>query len=136
MEKRRFSRVFFMTDVVVTSGATTTEAQETDLSLGGIYVRTPHRIPVYETVEVRIVMPEADSPCSISARAVVVRHDDQGMGLASRSMDFESFFILTQLVSEALGDRTRAAREVLDFLQNPPGDEERPFPSGDLSQQA
>ena len=100
----------------------------TDLSLGGMYVRTPHRVPVYETVDVRIVIPEADPPCSITARARVVRHDDQGMGLAFRSMDLESFFILAQLVSEGLGDRSKAAREVLDFLQNPPGDEERPSP--------
>ena len=126
MEKRRFSRVSFTADVVVTSGATTTEAQATDLSLSGMHLRTTRRSPLQETVEVRIVVPEADPPCSITARAVVVRHDDQGMGLAFRSMDIESFFTLTQLVAKALGDRSRAAREVLDFLQNPPGDEERP----------
>jgi len=41
-------------------------------------------------------------PSSLTASALVVRWDDQGMGLVFTSMDFESFFILTRFVSEGL----------------------------------
>lgn len=120
MEQRRFSRIAFTADVCITARGTTIEARTTDLSLGGMRLSTPGRIPVQETVDVLIAVPETCPPCSISARAVVVRHDDQGMGLAFSGMELESFFTLARLVSAGLGDQTRGARELLDFLRSPP----------------
>ncbi len=126
MEQPRFSRITFKADAVITSEATAIAARTTELSLEGTYVRTPQRIPLNATVEVRIVASATDPQCSISARAVIARHDDQGMGLAFNAMEFESFFVLARLVSEGLSDRSRAARELLDFLHNPPGNTENP----------
>jgi c-di-GMP-binding flagellar brake protein YcgR len=123
MDRRRFSRIAFKVEVVVSWGATALAAQTADLSLGGIYLTTPLRIPLNERVDVRITSPEGCSPRALTARALVVRHDDRGMGLVFTNMDFESFFALTQFVTEGLGDRTRSAREVLDFLSHPPGEE-------------
>jgi len=123
MDKRRFSRITFKVDMTVTWGSTTVAAQTVDLSLGGVYLTTPLRIPLHERVDICITVPKGFSPSSLTASALVVRWDDQGMGLVFTSMDFESFFILTRFVSEGLGDRTRSAREVLDFLSHPPGDE-------------
>ena len=123
MDKRRFSRIPFKVDVTVTWGSTTVAAQTVDLSLGGVYVTASLKIPLQERVDVRVTAPKGFSPSSLTASALVVRRDDQGMGLVFTSMDFESFFILTRFVSEGLGDRTRSAREVLDFLSHPPGDE-------------
>jgi hypothetical protein len=123
MDRRRFSRIAFKVEVVVSWGATALAAQTVDLSLGGIYLTTPLRIPLQERVDVHITAPEGFSPRALTARALVVRHDDRGMGLVFTSMDFESFFALTQFVTEGLGDQTRSAREVLDFLSHPPGEE-------------
>ena len=123
MDKRRFSRITFTVDVVVSWGATAIAAQTANLSLGGVYLTTPLRIPLNERVGVRITSPEGCSPRSLTASALVVRHDDEGIGLVFTGMDFDSFFTLTRLVSQGLGDRTRSAREVLDFLSRPPGDE-------------
>jgi c-di-GMP-binding flagellar brake protein YcgR len=120
VEQRRFSRIAFTADVRITAGGTTIEARTTDLSLGGMRLSTPERIPEQETVDVLIAVPETCPPCSISARAVVVRHDDQGMGLAFSGMELESFFTLARLISEGLGDQARGARELLDFLRSPP----------------
>jgi len=123
MERRRFSRVSLTADVVLTWGSITGAAQTVDLSLAGVSLVTPLRIPLHEKVDVRITAPEGSSPRSLTAGARVVRHDVQGIGLVFTGMDFESFFLLARFVSEGLGDRNRSAREVLDFLSHPPGDE-------------
>ena len=123
MDKRRFSRIPFKVDVTVAWGATTVAAQTVDLSLGGVYITASLKIPLHERVDVRITVPKNVSPNSLTASALVVRQDDEGIGLVFTGMDFDSFFTLTQLVSQGLGDRNRSAREVLDFLSHPPGDE-------------
>jgi hypothetical protein len=128
VEQRQFSRVAFTADVRITAGYTTVEVRTTDLSLGGMRLSTPGRIPVQETVDVLIEVPETCPSCSISARAVVVRHDDQGKGLAFLGMGLESFFTLARLVSGVLGDQARAARELLDFLTGPSGRHTEPSP--------
>jgi len=131
MEKRRFTRIPFTVPVVVHWGGTTLAAETSDLSLVGIRLVSLQSIPLNESVDLHIALPQACPPQSLTAHAVVVRQDDQGIGLAFTGMDFESFFIVAQLVSDGLGDRRRVAHEILDFLRCPPGDAQDPS-SADL----
>jgi hypothetical protein len=120
MVERRFSRTLFRTDATITFGEEIIRGMIDDLSLGGMHMRTSRRVQVQAQVEVYMVVPRTWPEVSINATAIVVRHDDSGMGLAFTGMDFESFFVLQGLVPKGLGDRRTAAGEPFALLERPP----------------
>lgn len=120
MEKRRFTRFPLDTKakVLVTSKDTILEGETGNVSLKGIFFRTVTVLPLGEQVEIELWMPNDPSQSKVKTKAVVVRHEDDGMGLEFAGMDFDCFFSLQSIISQVSGSPSLVARELFNFVNN------------------
>lgn len=118
MEKRRFTRFPFKTKarVTVTSGDMLLEGETENVSLKGVFLQTAVILPIREQVEIEIWMPDDPPESKVKAKALVVRHQEDGMGLEFAGMDFDCFFLLQDIISRVSGSPSLVAREFFNFV--------------------
>ena len=111
MEKRRRSRTSIHFDVMVTRGRESLLLETENISMNGMLCRPDKRIKMGEAADIQIVLsPEA----TITARATIVRSDDEGIALALTGVDETGFFHLKKLVQYNIGDADRVDRELAE----------------------
>ncbi len=111
MEKRRRSRTSVHFDVMVTRGRESLLLETENISMNGMLCRPDKRIKMGEAADIQIVLsPEA----TITARATIVRSDDEGIALALTGVDETGFFHLKKLVQYNIGDADRVDRELAE----------------------
>lgn len=120
MEKRRFTRFPLKTQarVLVTSKDTLLEGETENVSLKGVFLQTNTVLPLREQVEIEIWVPDDPSQPKVKTKAVVVRHQDGGVGLEFAGMDFDCFFSLQSIISRVSGSPSLVARELFNFVNN------------------
>jgi hypothetical protein len=120
MEKRRFTRFPLKTKakVLVSSKDTVLEGETENVSLKGVFLQTATMLPLNIHVEIEIWMPDDPSVSKVKTKAVVVRHQDDGMGLEFAGMEFDCFFALQDIVSQISGSPSLVAKEFFDFVNN------------------
>ena len=118
MEKRRFTRIPYKAKVVVRSKETTTDGETGNVSLRGMYLQNFKSVPLGEEVEVEISLPDAPDDRTLRTKAVAVRYQGGGTGFQFGAMDFDSFFILQEIVARISGTPGQVMTEVLSFVNN------------------
>lgn len=118
MEKRANTRVLFNVKALIKHGKKTIEGRIINLSLKGILIDTPERIPANTVVEVEILMEGASSELTVGLEARVVRSDDTGTALIFRSVDIDSFIHLRNIVAYNEGDEQKIMNEFFDSLDH------------------
>jgi hypothetical protein len=120
MEKRRFTRfpLRAMARVLVSSGESLMEYETENLSLKGVLLQTDSPLPLHEEVQIEIWMPDEPAKSKMMTKATVVRHQDAGMGLEFGPMEFDTFFVLQEIISRLSGSPDIAAREFFNFVNS------------------
>jgi hypothetical protein len=116
MEKRRSTKIPFEAKVEIRSRGTTTEGEMANVSLRGMYLQNFKSMPLGEEIEIEISLPDAPDDRTLSTKAVIVRHQDGGTGFQFGARDFDSFFVLQEIVGRISGTPGQAMTEVLPLL--------------------
>ena len=99
-ERREKTRVYFHTQVVLTSGDSeiVAETNSKDISLKGMFVYTQKMMPIDTSCHIEIILRGSSSRLSLRMEGKVIRHDDSGLGITFDSIDIDSYFHLKNLV--------------------------------------
>lgn len=88
-ERRRFTRVDLNSKVVVSARGVTIDGDMCDLSLNGVYVVAPGKVPLREEVKLEMVLAGPTTELILDISGVVVRHGEDGFGIRFDLSQFE-----------------------------------------------
>lgn len=117
---RRYSRVNWHSQAVVTAGGSDALGPVLDISLNGVLVGTDPGQGPGAPCDVRIQLGD-DPEQSIAASGEVVRRDAQGVAVRFETMDLDSAAHLRRLVTLNSEDPGRAEREAAHLRLPPHG---------------
>lgn len=118
MENRRFTRVDFRVEGVLTGPSGRARGEVENLSLAGLLVRTNDALPEGEVVDVHIALSGADN-ASIDASGRIVRRQNGFLAVALElsGIDVDSLTHLRSVVAYNLGDDEKVVAELLGHLR-------------------
>lgn len=111
MEKRNFTRIIFQTEAAVASGDLRINGEVENLSMNGMFLRTPDRIPVSANAEIRIVLSGASPEISVETKGHALRHESDGIAFQFDEMDLDSFIHLKNIIAHNRADDGDVAGE-------------------------
>lgn len=98
MEKRSFARIPFQTKAIVRSKNSTVIGIVENLSLAGIFLKTPERLGINRLVKIELLFTGTSSQISIILDGKITRHENLGMGVEFKNIDLDAFFHLKSLI--------------------------------------
>ncbi|WP_456433450.1 PilZ domain-containing protein [Thermosulfuriphilus sp.] len=120
MERRRFTRVPFETEVEVIYGDRWLKAQRLkDISLKGLYIVSRESPPVGSPCLVKVRLTGAEPPIELKFTGEVVRHGPDGFAIVVLETDLESFSHLRKLLSYNFEDPEKIEAEISRLLNGP-----------------
>lgn len=111
-EKRRFSRVPFEADVVLTQGETQWQAQLLDISLNGILIKRPENWTATLDEQFALELIFADGSSLITGEVSVAHTEEKHIGFRMVNIDIESVTHLRRLIELNLGEPELMDREL------------------------
>jgi len=99
MEKRNFDRIPFQTKAIVRSKDTTVIGIVENLSLDGIFLKTPEKLNLNRIVKIELLFTGTSSQLSILLDGKIMRHENIGMAIQFKNVDMDAFFHLENLIS-------------------------------------
>lgn len=99
MEKRHFARIPFQTKAIVRSKDATVIGIVENLSLDGIFLKTPERLGLNRIVKIELLFTGTSSQLSILLDGKIMRHENIGMAIQFRDIDMDAFLHLKNLIS-------------------------------------
>ena len=99
MEKRNFDRIPFQTKAIVRSKDTTVIGIVENLSLDGIFLKTPEKLTLNRIVKIELLFTGTSSQLSILLDGKIMRHENIGMAIQFKNIDMDAFFHLKNLIS-------------------------------------
>lgn len=99
MEKRTFVRIPFKTKSIVRQKDSTVIGIVENLSLAGIFLKTPERLGLNRLVKIELLFTGTSSQISIILDGKITRHENIGMGIEFRDLDLDAFFHLKNLIT-------------------------------------
>ncbi len=98
MEKRSFTRIPLQAKALVRAKDTTIIGVIENLSLNGMFLKTPEKLRVNRVVKIELLFTGTSSQLSILLDGEIVRHENTGMAVHFRDMDLDAFFHLENLI--------------------------------------
>jgi hypothetical protein len=119
MEHRRFTRVDFRVEGVLTGPNGTARGEVENLSLAGLLLRTSDVLPEGEIVNVHIALSGTET-ASIEASGKIARRQNGSLAveLQLSGIDIDSLTHLRSVVAYNLGDDERVVSELLGHLRH------------------
>jgi hypothetical protein len=99
MEKRHFARIPFPTKAIVRSKDATVIGIVENLSLDGIFLKTPEKLRLNRIVKIELLFTGTSSQLSILLNGKIMRHENIGMAIQFKDVDMDAFFHLKNLIS-------------------------------------
>ena len=99
MEKRNFDRIPFQTKAIVRSKDTTVIGIVENLSLDGIFLKTPEKLNLNRIVKIELLSTGTSSQLSILLDGKIMRHENIGMAIQFKNVDMDAFLHLKNLIS-------------------------------------
>ena len=115
-EKRRFSRVPFDADVLLTKDGKEWRSQLIDISLKGVLVKTPENWDAVSGEKFNLEVIFADSGSLITADISVAHSEEDHTGFQINNIDVESVSHLRRLMELNLGDPELLNRELTSLF--------------------
>ena len=98
MEKRSFTRIPFQAKALVRAKDTTVIGVIENLSLNGLFLKTPEKLRVSRVVKIELLFTGTSSQLSILLNGKILRHENIGMAIQYRDIDLDAFFHLKNLI--------------------------------------
>ena len=99
MEKRNFDRIPFQTKAIVRSKDTTVIGIVENLSLDGIFLKTPEKLKLNRIIKIELLFTGTSSQLSILLDGKIMRHENIGMAIQFKNVDLDAFLHLKNLIS-------------------------------------
>ena len=99
MEKRNFDRIPFQTKAIVRSKDATVIGIVENLSLDGIFLKTPEKLNLNRIVKIELLFTGTSSQLSILLDGKIMRHENIGMAIQFKNIDMDAFFHLKNLIA-------------------------------------
>ena len=99
MEKRNFDRIPFQTKAIVRSKDATVIGIVENLSLDGIFLKTPEKLNLNRIVKIELLFTGTSSQLSILLDGKIMRHENVGMAIQFKNVDMDAFFHLKNLIA-------------------------------------
>lgn len=111
-EKRKFTRIPFEIDAMVTSGESVIESDGIrNVSLGGMYIVSREPLPTGSECEVTVNLAGPDTNLQIRIEGEVVRSEGEGFALRFTRMDVDSLIHLRHIIRIRCTDPLQVDRE-------------------------
>ena len=117
MEKRNFDRIPFQTKAIVRSKDTTVIGIVENLSLDGIFLKTPEKLTLNRIVKIELLFTGTSSQLSILLDGKIMRHENVGMAIQFKNIDMDAFFHLKNLISYNRNQMDNLEDEFQKFLE-------------------
>lgn len=115
MEKRSFSRIPFKTKAIVRHQESTVIGIVENLSLAGIFLKTPEKLALKRLVKIELLFTGTSSQISIILDGKITRHENIGMGIEFRDIDLDAFFHLRNLITYNTDKIDEVKKEFQEF---------------------
>jgi len=117
MEKRNFTRIPFQTKAIVRAKETTVIGVVENLSLAGIFLKTPERLKLNRLVKIELLFTGTSSQISIILDGKIRRHENLGMAIQFRNVDLDAFIHLKNLISYNTNQMGKVEEEFQAFIE-------------------
>ena len=119
MEKRTFARIPFKTKAIVRQKDATVIGIVENLSLAGIFLKTPERLGLKRLVKIELLFTGTSSQISIILDGKITRHENVGMGIEFRNLDLDAFFHLKNLINYNTDKIDKVKKEFQKLAEEP-----------------
>ena len=117
MEKRIFDRIPFQTKAIVRSKDATVIGIVENLSLDGIFLKTPEKLNLNRIVKIEVLITGTSSQLSILLDGKIMRHENVGMAIQFKNVDMDAFFHLKNLISHNLNQVGKLNDDFQKFIK-------------------
>jgi len=117
MEKRSFARIPFKTKAIVRHKDSTVIGIVENLSLAGIFLKTPEKLALKRVVKIELLFTGTSSEISILLDGKISRHENIGMGIEFKNMDIDAFYHLRNLISYSTDQMEKLKKEFEKFVK-------------------
>ena len=117
MEKRNFNRIPFQTKAIVRSKDATVIGIVENLSLDGIFLKTPEKLNLNRIVKIEVLITGTSSQLSILVDGKIMRHENVGMAIQFKNVDMDAFFHLKNLISHNLNQVGKLNDDFQKFIK-------------------
>ena len=117
MEKRSFARIPFKTKAIVRHKDSTVIGIVENLSLAGIFLKTPEKLALNRVVKIELLFTGTSSEISILLDGKISRHENIGMGIEFKNMDIDAFYHLRNLISYSTDQMEKLKKEFEKFVK-------------------
>jgi hypothetical protein len=114
MNSRNFTRVNYTVGASISYGEEVVICTTDNLSLRGMYLKTMHELPLNMPVNVTVY--NSNLP-SLKVNALVVRREENGVGLQISNLNVNSFVQLREIIRENCNDRNVVLQETFKMLE-------------------
>jgi len=117
VEKRNFDRIPFQTKAIVRSKDTTVIGIVENLSLDGIFLKTPEKLNLNRIVKIELLSTGTSSQLSILLDGKIMRHENIGMAIQFKNVDMDAFLHLKNLISYNTSQIEKLNKEFEKFVK-------------------
>ena len=112
MDTRKFSRVPFKVEATIKVPDRHFSGIVGNLSMSGMFLETPERLPIGEPVEIRIILSGTSPEISIGFNGHVCRVTDSGLGFNFDKIDIDSYTHLKNIIAYNIDDSDKVMEEI------------------------
>jgi hypothetical protein len=117
MEKRNFARIPFQTKAIVRSKDATVIGIVENLSLDGIFLKTPEKLRLNRIIKIELLFTGTSSQLSILLDGKIMRHENIGMAIQFKNVDLDAFLHLKNLISYNTNQMEKLKEEFDKFVK-------------------
>jgi hypothetical protein len=117
MEKRHFARIPFQTKAIVRSKDATVIGIVENLSLDGIFLKTPEKLKLNRIIKIELLFTGTSSQLSILLDGKIMRHENTGMAIQFKNVDMDAFLHLKNLISYNTNQMEKLNEEFQKFVK-------------------
>ncbi|HBF36907.1 MAG TPA: PilZ domain-containing protein [Firmicutes bacterium] len=118
MEKRELIRVPFQIDATILHQDQTYQGKIDNLSLKGMFIQTDGHFKLRDMIQITVHLAGESSDLGIKLSGIIVRINEQGIGVQFEKVDLDSFIHLRNIVAYNSGDEDKVMDEFCNFINH------------------
>lgn len=117
MSTRKFSRVPFHVKATATVNGRSFHGKVSNLSMNGMFLETPERLPEGDVAELTIRLEGTDPEIAVVFTGRVTRITDDGIGFHFEKIDLDSYTHLRNIIAYNIADAEKVMDEIFTNIE-------------------